>query len=99
MCHVRNHNECFLLNYLHVLLLGEVVLPLQYQLPDSRLLHHLAKHVDVVADDGLEMCLVVHVLETLFADRLLHSRRPLLVLPLLQLVVQLHTDIKHHFIV
>ena len=90
MFHVRNRNECFLFNYLHVLLLSEVGLPLEYHLPHLRLLHHLAKHVGVVADHGLEMRLMVLVLEMIFADRLQHSHRMGLV-PLLQRVEVLHT--------
>ena len=98
MFHGRNQNECFLLNYLHVLRLCEVSLPLEYHLPNLRLLHHLAKHVGVVADDALEMRLVVQVLETIFADRFLHSRRMLLS-PLLARGEVLHTDIMYHFII
>ena len=64
MFHGRNKNECFLLTYPQVLLLGEVGLPLQHDvLPDSLLIDRLAKHVAVVLDDALDARLVVQVPE------------------------------------
>jgi hypothetical protein len=64
MFHGSKQNECLLLNYRQVLLLGEVGLPLEDDLlPDSFLLDHLTKIVAVVVDDALDARIVVHVPE------------------------------------
>jgi hypothetical protein len=68
MFHGSKLNECFLLNYHQVHLLGEVGLPLEDDLlPDSFLLDHLAKKVAVVADDALDARIMVHVPKTCMA--------------------------------
>jgi hypothetical protein len=52
----------------------------------------------VVVDEDLEVRLVVHVLQSLHADLVLHSRCLDLV-PRLARVPLLHTDIMYHFII
>jgi hypothetical protein len=52
----------------------------------------------VVVDKDLEVRLIVHVLQSLHADLVLHSRR-LDIVPRLARVPLLHRDIMYHFII
>ena len=59
--------------YLEVDLPGEVSFGREDHRPGLRLRQRLAKHLDVVVDKDLEMRLVVHVLQSLHANLVLHS--------------------------
>jgi len=59
--------------YLEVDLPGEVSFEREDQRPGLRLRQRLAKHLGVVVDKDLEVRLIVHVLQSLQADLVLHS--------------------------
>jgi hypothetical protein len=59
--------------YPNVDLRGEVGFGPEDHRPGFRLRQRLAKHLGVVGDEDLEVRLVVHVLESLHADLVLHS--------------------------